>query len=318
VLFIFAATIMVLIILLLPETLRSIAGNGTVKLGLIHRPFWSPFKSRDTPFNPTSDASSYRPSIAAFVEPFSCLQQKDVVASIILGSVVYAVWTAVISTTAFLFQPRFHMSTLLVGVAFLPSGAGSVMSFYLTAYIMDRDYCFVELHYREQHNIDPNTMLALKSLPNFPIYRARLRSLWWIALIFIATTASYGFSFLGPSIVIPLLLQFFIAFSATAILFLNGVLVADTYQGCPVAVIAIMNLVRFSCGALAVGTVQLLFNRLGFGFGFLTLAMVVVAVMPILLVQWVFGAGKETDIVSWWRWPSRSKNFDSERAYNYN
>lgn len=301
---------MLSIIFLLPETLRSIAGNGTVKLGLIHRPLWSIFKSRDTPFSPAKDASSCRPSLGALVEPFNCLGKKNVAASIIFGSVVYAVWTAVLSTITLLFQPRLHMSTLLVGLAFLPSGAGSVLSFYLTGYVMDRDYNIIELRYRDQHSIDQTTSVELKSSPDFPIYRARLRSLWWIAMIFIATTAGYGFSFSSPSIAAPLVLQFFIAFSATAVLFLNGVLVADTYPGSSAAVIAIMNLIRFSCGALAVGTVQLLFNRLGFGFTFLTLAMIALAFMPILLVQWVFGVGRESEIVSWWRWPSRFKNFD--------
>lgn len=302
---------MVFIILLLPETLRSIAGNGTVKLGLVHRPFWSIFKSRDTPFNPTGDSQSRRPSLAALMKPFNCLRQKSIVASIIFGSVVYAVWTAVISTTTLLFQSRFHLSTLLVGIALLPSGAGSVLSFYLTRFIMDLDYRIVELRYRNQHNIDQNTTLDPKSLPNFPIYRARLRSLWWIALIFIATTAGYGFSLFSPSIAVPLILQFFIAFSATAVLFLNGVLVTDTYAGCSVSAIAVMNLIRFSCGALAVGTVQLLFDRLGFGFAFLTLAMIVLPVMPILLVQWGFGAERKSKDISWWRWSSKFKIFAS-------
>lgn len=311
VIFIFGATIMVLIILALPETLRSIAGNGTVKLGHIHRPLWSILKSRDTPFNPSPDARTYRPSLAALTEPLSCLRQGNIVASILFGSIVYGVWTTVISTTTLLFQERFHLSTFLVGVAFLPSGAGTALSFYLTGIIMDRDYRIVELQYRDKHNMDQNSSLDPKSLPDFPIYRARLRSLWWIALVFIATTAGYGFSFLSPSVAVPLVLQFIIASSATAVLFLDGVLVADTYPGCSSPVIAVMNMIRFSCGALAVGTVQLLFNRLGYGFTFLTLSMIVVAVLPILLVQWVFGSGRGSDHSTWWQWPARFKNFDS-------
>ena len=300
---------MVLIIFLLPETLRSIAGNGTVKLGLIHRPFWPILRSRDTPFNPSRDARSWRPSLVALMEPFNCLRQKSLIASIIFGSIVYAVLTAVITTTTVLFQERYHLSTLLIGVVFLPGGAGSVLSFYLTGIIMDRDYRIVELRYRDEYNIDQNTSLDPKSLPNFPIYRARLRSLWWITFVFIATTAGYGFSFLSPSIAVPLVLQFFIAFSATAVLFLNGVLAADTYPGSSASVIAIMNLIRFSCGALVVGTVKLLFSRLGFGFTFLTLSMTVVAVMPIVLIQWVFGSGRGRHHLTWCGWPSKVKNF---------
>jgi MFS family permease len=301
---------MVLIIFLLPETLRSIAGNGTVKLGLMHRPFWSIFKSRDTPFNPTGNSRSCRPSVTACMEPFNCLRQKNILASIVFGSIVYAVWTAVISTTTLLFQERHHLSTLLVGVVFLPSSAGTVLSFYLTGWLMNRDYRIVELRYRNEHSIDQNTSLDPKSVPNFPIFRARLRSLWWIALVFIATTAGYGFSFLSPSIAVPLVLQFFIAFSATAVLFLNGVLVADLYAGCSASVIAVTNLIRFSSGALAVGTVQLLFDCLGLGFTFLTLSIIVVTVMPILLVQWVFCSGREREL-NWWGWSSKFNNFGS-------
>lgn len=48
---------------------------------------------------------------------------------------------------------------------------------------------------------------ARGALLDFPIERARLRSSWWHALIFIATTAAYGFS-LSTHLAVPLVLQF--------------------------------------------------------------------------------------------------------------
>ncbi|TVY30965.1 Itaconate transport protein [Lachnellula hyalina] len=292
--FLFASgsVVLILIIMMLPETLRSIAGNGTIRLKPIQQPLIHIFRSSsDTPFD--SDLASFcvrtkSLSMDSILEPFHCLLQKDVLVTAIVGSVVFAICTTVITTTTTMFEQHYHISAFTIGLAFLPAGAGSVISFFLTGYLMDHDMRVVENKYRNMYDLEKNTPLAHKTLPDFPLERARLRNLWWIALIFIGTTAGYGISFSAPTIAAPLILQFFIATSATALLLLNGVLVSDLYSGNASVTLAV-NLVRFSTGALAVGTVQLALDRIGNAFTFLALALVMLGITPIMIVQWVFG-----------------------------
>ncbi|TVY13550.1 Itaconate transport protein [Lachnellula arida] len=276
--FLFASgsVVLILIIMMLPETLRSIAGNGTIRLKPIQQPLVNIFRSSsDTPFDSNLASFSVRTkslSMDSIIEPLHCLLQKDVLVTAIVGSVAFAICTTVITTTTTMFEKHYHISAFTVGLAFLPAGAGSVISFFLTGYLIDHDMRAVENKYRIMYDLEKDMRLDHKTLPDFPIERARLRNSWWIALIFICTTAGYGFSFSAPTIAPPLVLQFFIVSSATALLLLNGVLITDLYSGNGSVTLAV-NLIRFSMGALAVGTVQLALDRIGNGPTFLTLAM---------------------------------------------
>ena len=93
------------------------------------------------------------------------------------------------------------------------------------------DYKIVEDQYRKDMGISDDTPLKKKELVDFPIEKSRMRNIWWIILIFVFATALYGFSLGLDTIAIPLVLQFFIAYSATVVFSLNGALVIDLYPG---------------------------------------------------------------------------------------
>lgn len=243
----------------------------------------------------------------SIIEPFRCLTQKDVLVNSLLGSVTFAVCTTVITTTTTMFEPHYHLSVFAIGLAFLPAGAGSVISFFLMGYLMDYDLRVIENKYRSLYDLETNVSLDHKLLSDFPIERARLRNAWWITLIFVGATAGYGFSFCSTTIAGPLILQFFIASSATALLLINGVLIADLYSGHGSVTLAV-NLVRFLMGALAVGTVQLALNRIGNGYTFFALAMAMFSLTPIMVIQWVFGRPWKAKRNS--TWPRRKLSAD--------
>lgn len=291
-LFALGTLVLISIIAILPETLRSIAGNGTIRLKSPQQPLIYLFRSSsDTPFD--SDLANFcgrtkSLSVNSFLEPFYCLSQGDVLVNALLGAVAFAICVTVISTTTTMLEGHYHISAFIIGLAFLPAGAGSLFSFFLTGYLMEYDMRVVENEYKAMYDIEKSVRLDRKLLPDFPIERARLRNSWWITLVFIGTTAGYGFSFLGSTIVGPLVLQFFIASSATALLLINGVLIADLYSGHGSVTLAV-NLIRFLMGALAIGTVQLALDRIGNGFTYLIMAVVMLSLTPITIVQWIFG-----------------------------
>ena len=280
-----------LILMLLPETLRSIAGNGTVRLTGIQRPFIYTFKPQPDAMMERDDVHKKRVTLTSIVAPLRFLFEKDVFVSLFFGSIVYTVWSMVTSSTTALFQARFGLNDLQVGLAFLPNGAGCVAGSYLTGYLMDYDYRTVEGQYRKAKGIPDDVKLDKKALVDFPIEKSRLRNIWWIVLIFVLTTAFYGFSLNLNQIAVPLVLQFFIAYTATAVFSLNSALVIDLYPGASASATAVNNLMRCSVGAVGVAFVQLIIDAIGAGPTFLMFALITAGLSPLLVIEWFYGEG---------------------------
>lgn len=162
---------------------------------------------------------------------------------------------------------------------------------YFTGLLMDFDYKVIEARYRRDHAIPDCIKLNEKTDTSFPIEKARLRNVWWIVAIFIVTTAAYGFSLNIPNMALPLVLQFIIAYTATALFSLNSALVIDLYPGAPASATAVNNLMRCSVGALGVAVVQLVIDSMGAGFSFLLFAGITGLCTPLLVVAWFYGPG---------------------------
>jgi hypothetical protein len=292
----FGLIALMLIILFLPETLRSIAGNGSYRLGYMHQPLVNIITSSpDAILEPDSDdcfkISLELLTLRSFMEPLFCLKQKNVLVSTIFGAVTFAIFTTTIATTTTVFKEHYrYLSSLYIGLAFLPAGAGSVFTFFSIGYLMDHDLKVTETHYRHMHGLDASDVLNFKSLEDFPIERARIRNLWWITLVFITTVGGYGFSFQkkSHSIAAPLIIQFIIGASATAMLLLNSVLIGDLSRQ-RVSVGPAMNLVRFLLTGLAIGTVQPSLDKIGPGFTFLVMSLIMLSATPTMLLLWFFG-----------------------------
>jgi hypothetical protein len=82
-------------------------------------------------------------------------------------------------------------------------------------------------------------------------------------------------------------LQFFIVGNATALLLINSILINDLHSSTPVT--AAINLVRFTTAGLMIGIVQFSIARIGTGFTFLVLGTFMLALTPIMILQWLYG-----------------------------
>jgi hypothetical protein len=125
------------IIFFLPETLPSIAGNGTLRLTGMHRPLVDRFikeppymRDRDESHTPT------KVNIRTFIEPLFLLREKNILLSLIFGGMIYAIWSMVTASTVGLFKEVFLLNELQIGLVFLPNGADAPSFFYL-CYLAD-------------------------------------------------------------------------------------------------------------------------------------------------------------------------------------
>jgi hypothetical protein len=91
-------------------------------------------------------------------------------------------------------------------------GIGCVLGSLITGKVMDRDYKREARLYRERNDLAEDTELKQQTYPDFPIERARLRSVYVLNAFFVVATAVYGFA-VEWHIAIPLTLQFISTFS---------------------------------------------------------------------------------------------------------
>jgi len=123
-LFILGSLALTTIIVVLPETLRNVAGNGTICLHGWHRPLSYSIIGLPRPvLESTAKAVSLKPSLKGMIlSPIRMLCEKVILVTLLLGSVVYTVWSKVTASTTILFQARYGLSDIVVGFAFLSNG----------------------------------------------------------------------------------------------------------------------------------------------------------------------------------------------------
>ncbi|KAF2676917.1 MFS general substrate transporter [Lentithecium fluviatile CBS 122367] len=310
------STIVVLaIVIFLPETLRSIAGNGSLRLTGIHQPLIRRIR-KEKPYMTDRD-DSYSPNkvtARTFIEPLLLLKEKDILLSLIFGGTVYAVWSMVTSSTTGLFKQAFGLNELLLGLAFIPNGLGTIVGSTIIGNLMNKGYVEAETRYKEVNGLPTSYKLPKKAIPaDFPIEHARLQHTKWITAIFVSSTCLYGFSLSFPAlvsrpgwIVVPLLFQFLIAATSNAIFAVNQTMVSDLCPGKGASSTAINNLVRCSMGALGVAFVEQMIAAMGVAAAFVGLGLVTVGVVPMAVVQWYWGPG--------WRRERMERKMDGKGA----
>ncbi|EXJ73450.1 uncharacterized protein A1O5_03210 [Cladophialophora psammophila CBS 110553] len=271
-LLILGAVVVTIIILILPETLRSIAGDGSVRLrGFLYRPVLPLLVDEPTGRTEADLGGRAAFSWAAVFQPLKSLLAKDVFVTLFFGSIVYAVWSMMTASTTKLFKEHYNLSNVQLGLAFVPSGLGCVVGSIATGVLLDHDYKKTEKEYRKRRKLPPSTKINPRDFSDFPVERARLRNLWWVVMLFIGTLAAFGFS-LGTDIDLPFLLQFIISATATSVFNINSALVIDLFPGKSASATAMNNLMRCSVGAVGVGVTEPLLSLVGPKISFAILA----------------------------------------------
>ncbi|KAE8376120.1 major facilitator superfamily domain-containing protein [Aspergillus bertholletiae] len=286
-----AGASLLIILVLLPETLRSIAGNGTVPLHGLQKPWLYYITGQpDTEEGAEPDLKKSTITLRTVFAPLRFLREIDVFITLFFGSIVYTVWSMVTSSTSDLFEQTYNLSTLEVGLTFLGNGFGCMSGSYTIGYLMDYNHRVTEREYCERHNYPPGTRVNLKTHPDFPIETARMRNTWWITILFIVCVAVYGVS-LRTHLAVPIILQYIIAYCSTGIFTINSALVIDLYPGASASATAVNNLMRCLIGAAGVAAAQPMIDALGPVYTFVLLAGITLVLFPLLWVETKYGPG---------------------------
>lgn len=111
------------ILVLLPETLPPIAGNGTVPLKGMHKPLiYMVIGQVGAKEDAKPGVEKSKVTFRTVIAPLRFLMEKDVFVTLFFGSIVYTVWSMVTSSTTPLFQKAYGLNSLEVGLTFLGNG----------------------------------------------------------------------------------------------------------------------------------------------------------------------------------------------------
>ena len=294
-LFVLSAIVLVLLLILLPETHRRIAGNGSVPLSGVHRPAVYLVKpSYETQSPPESKTASFPKVLKSMTTPLRHVFEKDVFVLLLWGALVYTGWSMVTSSTTTVMINEFPSLTQLeVGLCFLPNGLGCILGSVLTGRLMDWNYKRIEA----QHNPSNFSEGHPSKDKSFSLERARLGPIPYFSGVFIVAIALYGASYelndarryfsgnLAPS----LILQFVIAFSATAVFCINSTMLVDCFPSGSAGATATNNLFRCLIGAAGVSVIQPLIAAVRIRNAFVILASIMLAFSPLIWLEWHYG-----------------------------
>lgn len=294
-LFVFGQLVLIAIFVLLPETQRQIAGNGSIRLGGFQKPLiytlWPPkeWAHSRKESQPTTPSLSFKKVFAPLAHVF----EKDIFALLLWGAFVYTIWSMVTSSTTTALLHGFpYLNQWQLGLCFLPNGLGCVAGSLCTGRLLDRSFRRVETQYKEEHGLQTVNFEA-KMDKAFPFERARLPLMPYFSAAFVVSVALYGPSFefgdlrkfYGANLAAPLGLQFMIAFTSTAIFNINSTLLVDSFPSSSASATATNNLCRCLLGAVGVSVIQPLIDSVKIMLAFIILTGVILLFTPLIWVQ---------------------------------
>lgn len=184
----------------LPETLRSLVGNGSTQPSALYRPL-IPIIGHQEQMAPQDTAKPYRHRLA---NPFRLFLYLDVDITLLFTGVVYAVNYTITATIASSFADAYpYLTETNLGLCYLSTGGGMIIGSTLTGKLLDREYRVIKERIARDHQDDPEATKL-----GFPIEIARLRTMPIHLVIFVACVIGWGWCLEKKvSIAGPLILQ---------------------------------------------------------------------------------------------------------------
>ncbi|RPD67367.1 MFS general substrate transporter [Lentinus tigrinus ALCF2SS1-7] len=276
-------------VLLLPETLRALVGDGSVPPPKSYRPLIPVIgRAQQEP-----DYSS-RGNRRGFANPLLLFLYPDVTILLLFNALIYAEFYAVTATISTLFQPTYpFLNETQTGLCFLAIGGGMMVGGIVNGELLDSEYQRVKRKAIRKLEQDPESKVKLEDVTkeaNFPIEVARLRLMPVMFAIYVAACIGYGWCLdAGVNIAGPLILQIIIGWTCVSMMNSAQTLIIDLAPSHGSAVTACNNLVRCSFGAAAVSVIDLMLKRLGTGWTYVLLSGLCIVFSPSYYILMHYG-----------------------------
>ncbi|RKL02089.1 hypothetical protein BFJ70_g17369 [Fusarium oxysporum] len=299
---IYSGVFLICLILLLPETLRSIVANGgQIPTQVIAKyPLRLYQKTTRTKWNQSKDSTV--PMAKKHVDimgPFRILISKQAAPIIVFLAIYYAVWQMSITAMSSLFEDKYGLSETKIGLTFIANGVGSMLGTLVTGKILNMDYRRVKARYEARHaqgnaEDDVEALDAQKARESdFPLETARLRLVPLFSLLQCASIMLFGWTIQYPNqvhIAVPIISTFITGWTAVSTQSVVMTYLVDVYSDRSAAASASLNLARCLFAAGGTSFVMPMINSIGVGLAFTVCVAVQALAMLSLAIQWKFGA----------------------------
>ncbi|KAJ7592852.1 MFS general substrate transporter [Mycena floridula] len=285
-LFIFAAVCLSVIVLFLPETLRSIVGDGSLIPPFIYRPFIPIFLAKG-PAGPLMAKPPRRP----FQNPLLIFGQLDVLLCLIFASVAFMVNNTFLTIISSSFKRTYpYLSETSLGLCYIPTGASMILGSGITGKLLNRAFRRTKNRLSAQGRHPAGEIHDITKAPWFPIETARLSTVPLYLFIQGASAIGWGWCIEKKvSIAGPLILQMAVGYSAISTLNTAQTLTVDLLPNQSSAVTACTNFVRCSFAAILVSVVDLCIRRMGYGWTTVIMGGVCAAAIPLVYLEIAIG-----------------------------
>lgn len=270
---------------LLPETARSIVGNGSGRKRL---KWWEQSwykickdwlqRSVDAGDNEKSSGSDGEVSNQRFLQrfrirnPLACLRMifhLDTFLVLWMHGSFYTVDYSLVAAVPDIFKTIYHFNELQIGLAYLPRGVGIISGGYCVGKFMDHNYKMTAKRIGWTVN-----SVSGDDLAKFPIERARSRGSLLLLLISTATLLGYGWAVTKHvHVSVPLILQFIQGFWGTCFYTTYNTLLVDVFPESPSTAAAAASITRCAMAAAGIAVLQPLLDVAGRGWYFTLLGL---------------------------------------------
>ncbi|KAJ5223823.1 hypothetical protein N7468_008365 [Penicillium chermesinum] len=140
---IYSGSFLIVLLIFLPETLRSVVGNGSrVPSNFVAKfPLSTYAKLTQVEWDPETSPSDLAPRKRIDVTgPFRILVSKQAAPIVVFLAVYYAVWQMSITAMSSLFKDKYGLSEIHIGLTFIANGVGSMVGTLIAGRIMNLDY----------------------------------------------------------------------------------------------------------------------------------------------------------------------------------
>ena len=300
---IYAGVFLLLLALVLPETLRSIVGNGGDRpYGFIAR-YPLNLYQKTTATLLDRESASVGPSERKRIDitrPLRILASKHAAPIIFFLAVCYAVWQMSITAMSSLFEAHYGLTELQIGLTYIANGVGSMVGTLITGKMLDFDYRKVKAAYTStasggnDEDIEKGTERAPGAIAeSFPLEKARLRLVPIFSAIQCLSILLFGWTIQYPHhipIAVPIISSFVTGWTAVSTQSIITTYLVDIFPGKSASASASLNLARCLCAAGGTSFVMPMVHGIGVGLAFTVCAVVQLVGMAGLGVQWRYAA----------------------------
>lgn len=250
--------------MVLPETARSIVGNGS---SLPTRSKWitiapvlrlNHFKKRRLPEERPNTTIIY-PKPFNFLAPFKILKNSPVYLTLIPASISYSLWLMMLTTFSTSLSEKYGYNTSQIALAYIPSGIGGLAGSIVIGELLDWNYKRDYRDFQERMKAfkEDSQMMINNNIPKFNIFKARLPLTILPTVLSIAGSFMFGWSLqYKASVILVLIASFIISFGAMNYLTISTTMLIDLFPTQLSGSSSCVNLTRCWCAAVFIAVLS--------------------------------------------------------------